>query len=215
MKNIRFIAFVLAIFCSKFSVAPIKTDSCRFFLKFINTNKNKVALFITQNDTVVARLNEDKIMPLASTVKIMVAIEFAKQASAGVINEDEYVAITELDKYYLPNTDGDAHPTWLTYEKENKNIKNDSVKLLDIARGMIMFSSNANTEFLMDLLGFDNVKNNIQLLGLKKHTALYPLVSSLFMYQNPKAAKQEKIIKAIKKMSEEEYCKNIFAFIIN
>ena len=35
----------------------------------------------------------------------------------------------------------------------------DSISLLNVARGMMMFSSNANTEFLMDLLGLDNVKN--------------------------------------------------------
>jgi D-alanyl-D-alanine carboxypeptidase len=86
--------------------------------------------------------------------------------------------------------------------------------LIDVARGMIMFSSNANTEFLMDLLGFDNVKNNIRLFGLKKHTAIYPLVSSLFIYQNPKKYPEDKILKEIKRMSDEQYSKYIF-FIHN
>jgi D-alanyl-D-alanine carboxypeptidase len=194
---------VQVLFAQKANVA----DS---FLLFVKANKAKSSVYITNNDTVIARLNEDKIMPLASTVKIMVAIEFAKQASAGVINEDSYVALKDLDAYYLKNTDGDAHPSWLEYEKGNKHIKEDSIKLIDVARGMIMYSSNANTEYLCDLLGFDNVKNNIQLLGLKKHSAIYPLVSSLFMYQNPRAVNEDKILKAISKMNEEQYSKNIF-----
>jgi D-alanyl-D-alanine carboxypeptidase len=74
---------------------------------------------------------------------------------------------------------------------------------------MIMYSSNANTEFLMDLLGFNNVKNNIQLFGLKQHTAIYPLVSSLFMYQNPLNNKESTILKTIKKMSDEKYSRYI------
>ena len=146
-------------------------------------------------------------MPLASTVKIIVAIEFAKQAAHNIFNKNEKIPLSELDKYYIPNTDGDAHPKWIGYERSLGNIINDSVKLIDVARGMIIFSSNANTEYLMDMLGFDNVQNNLQLLGLKKHTLIYPLVSSLFLYQNPKKLNEDKIIKEIKNLSDENYAK--------
>ncbi len=174
-------------------------------LSFISANKSRASVYLVQNDTVIAKLNEQKQMPLASTVKIMVAIEFAKQAGARVINEETEVPLVELEKYYLPNTDGGAHPAWIAYEKKQQHINNDKVKLVDVARGMMMFSSNANTEYLMDLLGLDNVKNNIQLLRLKKHTAIYPIVASLFYYQNPKNKKEENIIKDISKLSDEQY----------
>ena len=187
---------------------PALADS---FLHFIQANKNKAAVFINANDTTIAALNENKLMPLASTVKILVAVEFAKQAASHVIEEESYVPLKELNKYYLPNTDGGAHPAWLKYEQEKNNIKNDSIKLIDVARGMIMFSSNANAEYLMDLLGFDNVKNNLQLFGLKQHTAIFPLVSSLFMYQNPHKLPEAKVLKAIRNLPEEEYCKYIYA----
>ncbi len=179
-------------------------------LQFIKNNKPRASLYLVQNDTVLARQNENMLMPLASTVKIMVAIEFAKQAGKKVIDENSRIPLSELNKYYLFNTDGGAHPAWLQYEKKQQHLVNDSIPLVDVARGMILFSSNANTEFLMDLLGMDNVKNNIQLFGLKKHTALYPVVASLFMYQNPKQLKEEKILKGIKSLSEEQYCRYIF-----
>ena len=70
---------------------------------------------------------------------------------------------------------------------------------------MIMFSSNANTEYLIGLLGMDNVKNNIQLLGIRQHTAIYPMVSSLFLYQNPRKKTEESILKSIGKLSDEQY----------
>ncbi|MEP6713795.1 MAG: hypothetical protein ABJA37_15315, partial [Ferruginibacter sp.] len=76
--------------------------------------------------------------------------------------------------------------------------------------GMIMFSSNANTEYLMDLLGFDNVKNNIQLFGLKQHSPIYPLVASLFIYQNPKNKSEESIAKGISRLSGEQYSRYSF-----
>jgi D-alanyl-D-alanine carboxypeptidase len=202
--------FITLLFSSSQTYSQSGADS---LLNFIQQNKTKASLFLRKNDTVIAALNEDKLMPLASTVKIIIAIEFAKQAAHNVFSLDEKIPLSELNKYYLPNTDGNAHPNWIEYEKQQGNIINDSVKLIDVARGMIMFSSNANSEYLMDMLGFNNVKNNFQLLGLKKHTPIYPLVSSLFLYQNPKHLKEEKIIKQIQSFNNDQYAKA--AFIIH
>lgn len=187
---------------------PPEADS---MLRFIQQNPKRVSFLASRNDTIIGRTQENQALPLASTVKILVAVEFAKQAAGGIFNGNQRVALRDLDIYYLPNTDGDAHTAWKEELTKKKLIVQDSISLMEVARGMIMFSSNANTEFLMDLLGLDNVKNNIQLFGLKSHTALYPIVSSLFMYQNPKNMKEEKVIKAIRNMKEEEYCKFILA----
>lgn len=174
-------------------------------LDFIKSNPAKSSMVLQKNNTVIARLNENKVMPLASTVKIIVAIEFAKQAAKHVIDTNTAVALSELEKYYLPNTDGNAHAEWLKYEKSLSHTTNDSARLIDVARGMIMFSSNANTEYLTSLLGLKNVNSNIQLFGLVQHTIIYPLVSSLFIYQNPRGLKEEKILKEIQKLKEDEY----------
>lgn len=176
-------------------------------LNFIQQNKSRSSLFLKKNDTIIAQLNADKVMPLASTAKIIIAIEFAKQASYHVLDENQKVSIKELNKYYIPNTDGDAHPNWIKYETQKGNIIDDSVKLIDVARGMIMFSSNANSEYLMDLLGLQNVNSNLKSLGLKNHTPLYPWVSALFLYQNPKNLNEEKIIEEIRQLSDEQYAK--------
>ncbi|MDB5203461.1 MAG: hypothetical protein JWQ27_2870 [Ferruginibacter sp.] len=176
-------------------------------LNFIQRNKARASLYLTQNDTILARLNENTMMPLASTVKIMVALEFAKQAAAKVVDEKSYIALSELNKYYLPNTDGGAHPNWLAFEKSQGHLKTDSVQLINVARGMTIFSSNANTEFLCDLLGYDNVKNNVQLLSIRQHSAIYPFVGSLFMYQNPRKKTEESILKGINRLSEQEYAR--------
>ncbi len=184
-----------------------KADS---MLQFIIANKDRASLYVTKNDTLQARLNENKLMPLASTVKLMIAIEFAKQAGSYIINEDSLIALVELDRYYLPNTDGGAHTAWLAYEKTIGHLKKDSVHLIDIAKGMMMFSSNANAEYLLDLVGMDNVKSNVQLFGLDNHTAIFPIVSSLMLYQNPRKIKEKDILNSIKALPEEAYCKTIF-----
>jgi D-alanyl-D-alanine carboxypeptidase len=191
------------------ATSQLKPAAADSFLNFIKSNKDKASVYITKNDTIIAYLNEYKLMPLASTFKILVAVEFAKQAGSMLINPGSRVALRDLDRYYLPGTDGDAHPNWLMYEKENGLIKNDSVNLVDVAKGMIRFSSNANTEYLMDLLGTENIKSNIRLFGLKIHTSLYPPVASLFMYQNPRKISETKILKAINGFSDEQYSMNI------
>jgi D-alanyl-D-alanine carboxypeptidase len=197
--------FVLIITSSHvFAQSRAGADS---LLNFIKKNPSRSSLFLAKNDTVIARLNEDKLMPLASTVNILVAIEFAKQASHNLINENERVPLREIAKYYIPNTDGNAHPSWVSYENKLGNIIHDSVKLINVARGMMMFSSNANTEYLMDRLGQDNINSNIRMLGLKKHTPAYYLVSSLFIYQNPRKLSEDKLLKEISKVSDEDYVK--------
>lgn len=204
MKSLNMIPMLLVMY--SLASAQSGADS---LLNFIVNNKSRSALYVVRNDTVLAKQNENKLMPLASTLKILVAVEFAKQAGSGIIDAESYVPISELNKYYLPGTDGGAHQNWLSYEKEKSLVKNDSVKLVDVARGMTIFSSNANTEYLMDLLGIENIKSNLTLFGLKDHTAVYPIVSSLFVYQNPHNAKEKKILKAIEKMTEAQYCQTI------
>lgn len=206
-KKIKIAVLIAAIFLCKSSLCQLQPAKADSFFQFIKNNPSRAAVCISSNDSIISSLNQNKPMPLASTVKLLVAIEFAKQAAKKVVDENGYIALNELDKYYLPTTDGDAHPNWLEYEKSQQHIKADSIRLIDIARGMMMFSSNANTEFLIDLLGEDNVKNNIQLLGLQQHTAIFHLVSSLFIYQNPYHKKESVILKAIKNLTEEEYCK--------
>lgn len=193
------------------SIAQLQPAAADSFLNFIKANKARSSIYITKNDTVIAYLNENKMMPLASTFKILVAVEFAKQVGSDLINKDMYVPLSELDKYWLPNTDGNAHRDWLAYERNNKHIQKDSVRLIDIARGMIMFSSNANTEYLLDILGANNVRSNVGLFGLKNHSAIYFPVASLLMYQNPKSISEDKIIKAISKFSDEDYAKHIYS----
>jgi D-alanyl-D-alanine carboxypeptidase len=181
---------------------PALADS---FLNFINANKSRASVFINRNDTNVARLNENKMMQLAGTVTILVAIEFAQQSTHEMINENSMVSLDELDKYYIPNTDGGAHDAWLEYAKKTNAIVDNKVKLVDVARGMTMFGSNANAEYLMDLLGFDNIKDNITLFKIKQHTAVYPIVGAMFLYQVPKKSNEEKELKSIAKLSDKNY----------
>ena len=148
-------------------------------LKFIRENPEKTAIKLVRNDTVLVERSPDKMMPLASTVKILIAIEYAEQAAQGKINPNESVAISELDKYYIANTDGGAHPSWL--KKVSDKIDEEQISIREIAKGMIAFSSNANTEWLCEKLGLENVNNRMDSLGIDNHSDIYYVVSALFV----------------------------------
>lgn len=176
-------------------------------LNFIDNNRDKSSIYLIKNDTIKAALNENNLMPLASTMKIMVALEFAKQAAFKVFDTGKMVSLNELNKYYLPLTDGNAHPRWIDHEKKAGHVIEDSVSLLNIARGMMIFSSNANTEYLMDLLGLQNINSNYRLMGIKNFTPLHYTVSSLFLYQVPQKQKEDRVLKEISDLSNEDYGK--------
>lgn len=210
MKKINpFFSIIFVLLLSNINGSAQK-NGADSLLNFIQQNKYKSSLYLKKNDSVIARLNQNKMMPLASTAKIIIAIEFAKQASHNIFNENNRIPLTELDKYYIPNTDGNAHPDWINYEKQKGNIINDSIALIEVVKGMILFSSNANAEYLMDLLSINNINSNIRLLGIIDHTQLYPWASALFLYQNPKHVKVKKLIKEIKNLDDEQYARAAF-----
>lgn len=148
-------------------------------LNFIQNNPDKSAILLVRNDTILASRNIDKVMPLASTVKIILAIEYAIQSAREEVDPNEQILLSDLDKFYVPRTDGGAHKSWMRSVK-NK-IADNKISIREIAKGMIQFSSNANTEWLLDKLQADKVNQRIVSLGLNNHTEIYPIVSALFV----------------------------------
>jgi len=155
------------------------TPSEDFVLEFIKENPEKSSIALIRNDTVVALHNGDKMMPLASTFKIIVAISYARMAAEGKINADEMIPVSELEKYYVRNTDGGAHQMWL--DAVSARITDQKISIREISKGMIKYSSNANTEWLMLKLGLGNINAELNNLAVKNHESLYYIVSSLFV----------------------------------
>jgi len=115
-----------------FSQSESKKD---VVLNFIKNNPDKSAIKLVWNDSTLAEINGDRMMPLASTVKIIVAIEYAIQAAEGKIDADEKIAIVDLDKFFIPFTDGGAHPEWLKSVKGK--IEDEKITIREIAKGIV------------------------------------------------------------------------------
>lgn len=197
-----FLSVLLLGFRAQAQMDPALADS---FFYFIKANPLRSAVYITRNDTVISRLNENKLMPLASTVTMLVAIEFAQQSTHELINENALVPLTDIEKFYLPFIDSIAYTTWVDHAKKANEIRDGNIKLVDVARGMIMYGCYTNADYLMDILGFDNVKDNIATLKLKQHTAIYPFAGSVFTFHVPKKSSEDKLLKALAKYSDKKY----------
>lgn len=151
--------------------------------QFFKDNPERTSLYLTVNDSLLVAYEDDRRMPLASTVKTILAIEFAKQASFGQLDPNEMVELGEMRRFYIAHTDGGAHPAWLNRVEQQGLSTDGKVSLHEIAKGMIWYSSNANTEYLMMRLGLDNINNRLDSLGIADdHDPIYPFISSLYLY---------------------------------
>lgn len=173
-------------------------------LNFIKDNSERTSILLMRNDSILASKSIDKIFPLASTVKIIIAIEYSEQSSKKIINPDELIDLKELEIYLVENTDGGAHNSWITSIKSK--IIDNKVSIKEIAKGMIKFSSNANTEWLISKLGYENINNQLKKLGLTNHSEIYYLVSSLFVSKEAfPNLKGKDLVKNLKTLKNEDF----------
>ncbi|MEM8896804.1 MAG: serine hydrolase [Bacteroidota bacterium] len=173
-------------------------------LEFIRNYPDQSAIKLVRNDTVLALKNPDKMMPLASTMKIIIAIEYAEQAASGDLDPDEMISLEEVAKYYLPNTDANAHPAWL--QSVSAKIQDGNISIRELAKGMISHSSNANSEWLLDRLGLEKVNTRIQSLGIQNHEDIFYFVSALLIGKEQlKDLNGNELLAALKEMSLSEY----------
>ncbi|MFS0751673.1 serine hydrolase [Oceanobacillus sp. 1P07AA] len=174
-------------------------------IKFIQDNKKNenIAFSLHWNDQNIVEINSNKDLPLASTAKIIVAIEYANQAAESLIDPTEEIDLEELNKYYLPYTDGGAHEAWLSQFESST----ESVSLEEVAKGMIGYSSNANTDYLIERLGLDAINNRVNELNLSHHEPLYPFTSTLWIGHHllNDGVNEEDLVKSLRSMSDEAY----------
>ncbi|MEK4706617.1 serine hydrolase [Bacillus sp. FSL R10-2780] len=185
-----------------------------YVLNYIKEHKGDetCSLLIRKNGEVVTSVNENKKLPLASMAKIVIAVEFAKQVSEGKIRRDEQISLKELEKYYVKDTDGGAHPAWLEDAKARELVKNEQITLEGVAKGMIHYSSNANTTYLLEKLGIDRVNESIKELELTSHDKFSSYTASLYMrgyVEKELHVQEDQSLEMIRNMSNDEYNKHV------
>ncbi|QNK88329.1 serine hydrolase [Sporosarcina sp. resist] len=185
----------------------ILRDNPEYVLNHLKDNPQTTSLYLAENGVALTRYQSDVVRPLASTVKILIAAEYAMQIDTGQLNKDSSVPVADLNRYYLKNSDGGAHEEWLKAMQSEDKIENNEVTLHDVAKGMATYSSNANTDYLIDLLGISAINERAKALGLTQHEEVYPIVSAVLIPNQIKSESMndKQLIKKLESMSMDEY----------
>lgn len=134
--------------------------------------------------------NADQPMPLASTIKIVVLAAYAREVTAGRLDPEAKVTLGAWEDYYLPGTDGGAHPAALaaleipTDERGFATNPEKEVTLDNLAHVMIRFSDNAATDFLMARIGRENLRATIAAAGLSGQELPLPILGVFLSWYN-------------------------------
>jgi D-alanyl-D-alanine carboxypeptidase len=138
--------------------------------------------------------NSDTPLVMASTMKIVVLAAYEDAVARGELNPGEQVLITDLEKYYLPRTDGGAHSQGLAslgLKADANGFARDqttSIRLDDIARIMIHYSGNAETDYLLARLRADQIEAVVATIGMKHQTPLHSILGitlAMFNHEAP------------------------------
>jgi D-alanyl-D-alanine carboxypeptidase len=203
----RLITYGAIILVVGISIFYIFRDNPDYVLKHVKENPNTTSFYLAENGVELITYQADVVRPLASTVKMLIAVEYAMQIDEGILDKDSTVSLDELSRHYAKGTDGNAHVEWLkTMEREGKIIENE-VTLHDVAKGMVTYSSNANTDYLLNLLGAEAINERAISLGLTKHEEVYPIVSALLIpeYRKNGTMDNKELISDLEAMQIDEY----------
>ncbi|MGB1287577.1 MAG: serine hydrolase [Aggregatilineales bacterium] len=150
---------------------------------FITENPDDVAIYCVDDNNPDNSVfhNIETPFPVASTYKIIILAELARQYDAGLIDIDEQVALNDVNLYWQPDTDGGAHQAWLDASGLEAD---DEVSLRDVAYGMISVSSNAATDYLLRRLGTDGFEDLYDLLTLENTDVPHSTFLGLFLLQS-------------------------------
>lgn len=193
------LAALLALaFAAAWAFSQVVLETPEQVLEYLGQHRQDVALasYSVRPDgtpdpaSPVILFNPDQKMPLASTFKIVVLAAYAREVTAGRLNPDQQVSVEDWERYYLPGTDGGAHPAALkslgipSDPKGFVTNRTATVKLDDLARVMIRFSDNAATDYLMARVGRKTLESVIKQGGLKGQDVPQPILGTFLLWFN-------------------------------
>ncbi len=156
-------------------------------LEYIVAHPNDVSLVTYELGNLEQGIfyNADKKRPLASTIKIIVLAEYARQVEQGILSPDELVNLGDIDIYYLPGTDGNAHPNAVKELQKLGHITTaNQIKLRHIPWAMIRYSDNAATDYLILRLGQDNLETLPEKLHIENQDVPLPIIGQFLSWDN-------------------------------
>lgn len=184
-KIILIVLIILLVLCvlatALVGYSNLRYTSQNAVLKYISQHPADIAVacFNPANPQAGFYHNTDQAYPLASTFKAVILLGYAEQVAAGVLDPQQEIPFEALDAYYLPGTDGGAHPEFLKTLGEGRA----SLTLAEAVDGMMTYSSNAAADYVLSRLENVDWAGLYRRLGLTQ-TSLPHSYLGLYLYIN-------------------------------
>lgn len=120
------------------------------WLGYLAQNPTTTSFRIDPGDDPVLAHAADVERPLASAVKVVHLVAYARAVADGSLDADEAVPVADWNAWYLPGTDGGAHDAALARLAADPN---GTVTLNQLVSAMIINSDNAVPDYLRHRLG--------------------------------------------------------------
>lgn len=117
-------------------------------IDWLGAHRDHVGVVVVDDGEEVVAHQPDEKFALASTIKVLTLLAYAELVASGGVDAGARVTVEELDRYYLPGTDGGAHDNARAEWGDAQVISLDQV-----VRAMIRYSSNAATDVVLDRVG--------------------------------------------------------------
>ena len=148
---------------------------------YIIKQPDDCALIFIKNGQSVIDINAQRHMPLASIYKLIILKTYLDQCEKGIVNPDDLVHIPELKCYWIRWVDP-GFSMWYASLKEDNKVKNSQIALREIVQGMLAYSCNANTDYLIGVLGIQEIQKQCIVLGMHNHDPVMPISTSVMMF---------------------------------
>ncbi|MCK0089258.1 class A beta-lactamase-related serine hydrolase [Rhodococcus sp. F64268] len=122
------------------------------WIGYLAEHPDSVGLVIDDGHGNVVAHRADDPQPLASAVKVVHLAAYARAVADGTLDPAEQIPVAEWERWYLPDTDGGAHPAAM---QRLGVTPEGTVALDDLVTAMIQESDNAAPDYLRDRLGDD------------------------------------------------------------
>lgn len=137
--------------CTAHAGQPMRTPDD--LLAWLSSHPTNVGISITAASGPVLQHNASQLFPLASTRKVLILGAYAVSVASGALDEASFVALSDIDRYYVAGSDGGSHEAAMRSLRISGSIHGDSVSLPTVAAIMIAYSDNAAADYLLTRLG--------------------------------------------------------------
>ncbi|MEH0156055.1 serine hydrolase [Limibacter armeniacum] len=200
MKKMTLLCLAFFVFLNVQAIA--QESPTDIILSFLKNNPNKMSLSYSVNGKEYIHYSDDLLVTVGQLSNMVIAVEYARQAAAGKIQPEKPVKISDINVYNLNTNRFNVWTDYLTYTKK---LRGGSIRLKDVAAGMISFSSESCADYLIDLLGMENINDNLQKLKLYQHTQIFPIGAADMLCSNPYNSPPELYIDSLYKLSQTDF----------